>query len=106
MNGNKQSCVWEVNVKKDNPLQPNAYMSQAFTLDQSGSYMLLCHSQNSGGNIYKVIINYMYIIYLFFFVFTSDKSLLFVFPCVHIRNIFIYSVCLHIPLDNSTFCSI
>lgn len=54
MNGNKQSCVWEVNVKKDNPLQPNAYMSQAFTLDQSGSYMLLCHSQNNGGNIFKV----------------------------------------------------
>lgn len=58
MNGNKQSCVWEVNVKKDNPLQPNAYMSQAFTLDQSGSYMLLCHGQNNGGNIYKVIINF------------------------------------------------
>lgn len=57
MNGNKQSCVWEVNVKKDNLLQPTAYMSQAFTLDQSGSYMLLCHSQNNGGNIYKVIIN-------------------------------------------------
>lgn len=59
MNGNKQSCVWEVNVKKDNPLQPNAYMSQAFTLDQSGSYMLLCHSQNNGGNIYKVTITYL-----------------------------------------------
>ncbi|XP_025406145.1 WD repeat-containing protein 91 [Sipha flava] len=54
MNGNKQSCVWEVNIKKDNPLQPNAYMSQAFTLDQSGSYMLLCHSQNNGGNIFKI----------------------------------------------------
>lgn len=60
MNGNKQSCVWEVNIKKDNPLKPNAFMSQAFTLDQSGGYMLLCHSQNNGGNIYKVII-YMYI---------------------------------------------
>jgi len=57
MNGNKQSCVWEVNVKKDNPLQPNAYMSQAFTLDQSGSYMLLCHSLNNGGSIYKVTTN-------------------------------------------------
>lgn len=56
MNGNKQSCVWEVNVKKDNPLQPTSYMSQAFTLDQSGSYMLLCHSLNNGGNIYKVIV--------------------------------------------------
>lgn len=65
MNGNKQSCVWEVNVKKDNPLQPNAYMSQAFTLDQSGSYMLLCHSQNNGGNIFKVIINYVYTLFVF-----------------------------------------
>lgn len=62
MNGNKQSCVWEVNIKKDNPLKPNAFMSQAFTLDQSGGYMLLCHSQNNGGNIYKVI--YIYILNL------------------------------------------
>jgi len=63
MNGNKQSCVWEVNIKKDNPLKPNAFMSQAFTLDQSGGYMLLCHSQNNGGNIYKVII-YTYYTYM------------------------------------------
>ncbi|XP_050436950.1 WD repeat-containing protein 91 isoform X2 [Adelges cooleyi] len=54
MNGNKQSCVWEVNVKNDSLLQPNKCMSQAFTLDQSGSYMLLCHSQHNGGNIYKI----------------------------------------------------
>ncbi|XP_050533685.1 WD repeat-containing protein 91 [Daktulosphaira vitifoliae] len=54
MNGNKQSCVWEVNLKNDNLLQSNMCLNQAFTIDQSGSYMLLSHSQNNGGNIYKI----------------------------------------------------